>query len=325
MKYEFLKNKSVMITGGTGSFGKAMIDYLCNLKSTPRRIVVFSRDELKQFEMQKKYVGNKFKNLRFFIGDVRDKNRLKSAVEGVDILIHAAALKQVPAAEYNPIEYIKTNILGAQNIIETCMDSKIEKVIALSTDKASSPVNLYGATKLCSDKLFTTANNIKGNRKIEFGVVRYGNVFGSRGSIAPIFAKVNKNGKFLITDKRMTRFNITLQKSIEMVLWVIKNMTGGEVFVPKIPSYNIMTLVKAFNRNPKIKFVGIRPGEKLHEEMISISEGVNTVDLKNYYAILNEYSKKKKKYKNSTYVKENFYYNSGENLNFLSVPELKII
>ena len=260
--------------------------------------------------MQKQFDIKKNENLRFFIGDVRDKERLKRAFEDVDILIHAAALKQVPTAEYNPIEYIKTNIIGAQNIIEETLDSGIEKTIALSTDKASSPINLYGATKLCSDKLFTSANNIKGKRDIKFSVVRYGNVFGSRGSIAPIFSKLKNNQEFPITDFNMTRFNITLKKSIEMVLWVEKNMKGGEIFVPKIPSYRVVDLAKAFNKNAKLKNIGIRPGEKIHEEMISFSDAMNTVDLKNYYAILNDYAKKLKFYKKSKYVNKNFYYNS---------------
>ncbi|MAZ07174.1 MAG: UDP-N-acetylglucosamine 4,6-dehydratase (inverting) [Rickettsiales bacterium] len=318
-----IKNKSILITGGTGSFGKAMIDFLLKMKNGPRRIVIFSRDELKQFEMQKKYDVKKNKRLRFFLGDVRDKQRLKRAFEDVDVLIHAAALKQVPTAEYNPIEYIKTNILGAQNIIEESLDSNIKKVIALSTDKASSPINLYGATKLCSDKLFTSANNIKGKRDIKYSVVRYGNVFGSRGSIAPIFKKIKNKDIFPITDFNMTRFNITLKKSIQMVLWVLENMQGGEIFVPKIPSFKITELARAFNLNAKIKKVGIRPGEKLHEEMISLSDALSTIDLGNYYAILSDYSKKLKKYKKSKYVSKKFHYNSGNNPEFLTVSELK--
>ncbi len=327
MEFNFTKNKSFLITGGTGSFGKAMVEYLFNLKNRPKslRVVVYSRDELKQSEMQKIYDSKKYSNLRFFLGDVRDKDRLKLALEGVDTIIHAAALKQVPTAEYNPTEFIKTNIIGAQNIIEASLDSKIRNVIALSTDKASSPINLYGATKLCSDKLFTSANNIKGRKNIKFSVVRYGNVFGSRGSIAPIFSQIKKDQKYLVTDVSMTRFNITLQKSIEMVLWALKNMHGGEIFVPKIPSYNILDLVKAFNPNAKIKIIGIRAGEKLHEEMISIDESINTIDLKQYYAILNEGCKLSAKYKKSKYVKKNFNYNSGENPHFLSVTDLRKI
>ncbi len=325
MQNNFLKNKSILITGGTGSFGKAMVEYLFNLKNKPRRVVVFSRDELKQFEMQKIYNSKKYSKLRFFLGDVRDKDRLHRALENIDILIHAAALKQVPTAEYNPIEYVKTNIMGAQNIVEACLDSEVKNVVALSTDKASSPINLYGATKLCSDKLFTSANNIKGKKNVKFSVVRYGNVFGSRGSIAPIFSKIKKDQNYQVTDKSMTRFNITLKKSIEMVLWSIKNMEGGEIFVPKIPSYRILDLVKAFNKDAKIKIIGIRPGEKVHEEMISINESLNTVDLNKYYAILNEKSKLKPRYKKSKYVKKNFNYNSGDNPQFLSVKDLKKI
>ncbi len=318
-----MKNKSVLITGGTGSFGKKMVSHLLGLKNSPRRIVIFSRDELKQFEMQKQFDIKINGNLRFFIGDVRDKDRLKRAFEDVDILIHAAALKQVPTAEYNPTECIKTNIIGAQNIIEEALDSGIKKTIALSTDKASSPTNLYGATKLCSDKLFTSANNIKGKRNIIFSVVRYGNVFGSRGSIAPLFAKIKNNRVFPVTDFEMTRFNITLKKSIDMVLWVEKNMKGGEIFVPKIPSYKVIDLVKAFNKNAKLKKIGIRPGEKIHEEMISSSDAINTIDLNDYYAILNDYAKKLKFYKNSKYVNKNFYYNSGNNPEFLKINHLK--
>jgi len=275
--------------------------------------------------MQKIYNSKKYSGLRFFLGDVRDKDRLKLALEGIDTVIHAAALKQVPTAEYNPTEFIKTNIMGAQNIIEVSLDSKVKNVIALSTDKASSPINLYGATKLCSDKLFTSANNIRGKKNIKFSVVRYGNVFGSRGSIAPIFSQIQKDQKYSVTDTSMTRFNISLKKSIEMVLWTLKNMQGGEIFVPKIPSYNILDLVKAFNPNAKIKITGIRAGEKLHEEMISIDESINTVDLKQYYAILNSECKLNSKYKNSKYVKKNFNYNSGGNPHFLSVMELKKI
>ena len=321
-----VKNKSILVTGGTGSFGNAFIDKILQSNQLPKRLIVFSRDELKQFEMQKKYQNHKnSKILRFFLGDIRDKDRLKKAFNSVNIIVHAAALKQVPTAEYNPIEYIKTNIIGAQNIIEEAIDANVDSIVALSTDKASSPINLYGATKLCSDKLFTSANNIKGYNKIKFSVVRYGNVFGSRGSIAPIFSKVKKNENYLVTDNSMTRFNITLTKSVEMVLWVIKNMQGGEIFVPKIPSYNILDLVRAFNKNAKIRNIGIRPGEKLHEEMISISESINTIDLGKYFAILNEFAKESAKYKKSKFVKKNFYYNSGENSEFLNISDLRKI
>jgi|TARA_B100000787_G_scaffold63766_1_gene46827 UDP-N-acetylglucosamine 4,6-dehydratase len=323
MQYNLFKNKVILITGGTGSFGNSLIKYLYNSKIKPKRVVVFSRDELKQFEMKKKFNEKKYSSLRFFLGDVRDKDRLHRALEGVDVIIHAAALKQVDTAEYNPIEYIKTNIMGAQNIVEAALDSKVQKVIALSTDKASSPINLYGATKLCSDKLFTSANNIKGKQNIKFSVVRYGNVFGSRGSVAPVFSMIKENENFLITDPNMTRFNITLRKSIEMVLWTSENMRGGEIFVPKIPSYKILDLVKAFSKKGKIKLIGLRAGEKIHEEMISINEAPNTIDLNQYYAILSDKLKKDVKYLKAKYVKKNFCYSSGDNPDFMSVNDIK--
>ena len=325
-----LKNKSILITGATGSFGNAFVDKILNSKNLPKKIIIFSRDELKQFEMEKKYTNFRNKNiLRFFIGDIRDKERLTRALDGVDIIVHAAALKQVPVAEYNPFEAIKTNIIGTQNLIESAIDKNVKKIISLSTDKAASPINLYGATKLCADKLMISANNIKGKNPISFSVVRYGNVMGSRGSVIPLFLKQSKKNLFTITDKRMTRFNISLDKAVEMVIWSIKNCVGGEIVVPKIPSYNIIKLAKAINPDAKIKFTGIRPGEKIHEELITKSDSQNTFDVGLFYLILptenkiiiNNFKKKVKKIKK---VKENFYYSSDNNDHFLSIKDLKL-
>ena len=322
-----LNNKSILITGGTGSFGKAFISHILKKYKKVKRIVIYSRDELKQFDLQKKYNPKKYKSLRFFIGDIRDKERLNTALKDVDFIIHAAALKQVPTAEYNPIEVIKTNVIGAQNIIECSFNNKIKKVIALSTDKAAAPINLYGATKLCSDKLMVAANNIKGNNKISFSVVRYGNVMGSRGSVIPEFKKQSENKLIKITDKRMTRFNISLQESVEMVLWSLKNSQGGDILVPKIPSYNILDLAKAISKNSKIIFTGIRPGEKLHEEMITSSDSFNTYEIEKYYIILPSiHDEELKAYKKRFKVKkvpENFVYSSGANKTFLTINELK--
>lgn len=320
--------KKILITGGTGSFGQAFVAEL--LRSFPKiqRLVVFSRDELKQFEMAQKFYESKHKNLRFFIGDVRDRNRLRRALEGIDTVVHAAALKQVPAAEYNPMEFIHTNVLGAENLIEACVDAGVKKVVSLSTDKAAAPINLYGATKLCSDKLFVAANNYIGKDTI-FSVVRYGNVMGSRGSVIPFFLEKAKTKQLPITDLAMTRFNITLQEGVEMVLWALQNALGGEIFVPKIPSYRITELAKAIGPSCRQKIVGIRPGEKVHEEMITSSDSLNTVDLGKYYAILNtgagrtieDYFKKKKGKK----VKKEFCYNSGQNQHFLNVQEIRVL
>ena len=262
-----LNKKSILITGGTGSFGRAWVRHILKKYKKIRRLVIFSRDELKQFEMEKEFSVKKYPCMRYFIGDVRDSERLTVALRDIDYVIHAAALKQVPTAEYNPIETIKTNIIGAQNLIEASLKNKVQKLIALSTDKASSPINLYGATKLCSDKLFIAANNIKGKKKISFSIVRYGNVMGSRGSVIPVFLNSKKTGTLLITDNRMTRFNLTLSQSVEMVEWALKNSIGGEIFVPKIPSYKILDLAKAICPNCKIKIIGIRSGEKLHENL----------------------------------------------------------
>ena len=313
---------NILITGGTGSFGKKFLDKILQKKNNFRKIIVFSRDEYKQHILKKRFSNNKnFEKLRFFLGDIRDKDRLNIALRDVDIVIHAAALKQVDSAEYNPTEYVKTNVIGSQNIIECSIQNDIKKVIALSTDKASSPINLYGATKLCSDKLFVAANFYSG--KNIFSVVRYGNVFGSRGSVVEVFNN-RKNKKIIsITDKSMTRFNITLNESIDMVLWCLKNSYGGEIFVPKIKSYKILDLARAFSNDAKIKFIGVRPGEKIHEELISKSESRTTIDLGKYYAILPD-SKNflKNKYKNKKKVPKNFSYTSDKN-SFLSISDLK--
>ena len=276
-------DKTILITGGTGSFGKKFTELLLK-RYKPKKIIIYSRDEFKQFEMSKIFND---KCMRYFIGDVRDKERLKRAFEDVDYVVHAAALKQVPAAEYNPMEAIKTNVLGANNIIDAALDSGVERVIALSTDKAVNPINLYGATKLAADKLFIAANKMKGKRDIKFSVVRYGNVMASRGSVIPFFMKLTKEGakELPITHLEMTRFWITLEEAAEFVMNSFKTMKGGEIFVPKIPSMRIVDLAKAINPDAKFKIIGIRPGEKLHETLISIDESYNTIEFKNYYAI----------------------------------------
>jgi UDP-N-acetylglucosamine 4,6-dehydratase len=330
------KNKSILITGGTGSFGKGLVKYLIKNYTGFKKIIIFSRDELKQFEMATTFSEKKYPFIRYFIGDVRDLDRLKRALEEVDYVIHAAALKQVEAAEYNPFEAIKTNVIGAQNVIEACLDApNVKKIIALSTDKAVSPVNLYGATKLCSDKLFVSANNMVGRKKKIFSVVRYGNVMGSRGSVIPEFIKQKKTGIIKITDPEMTRFNITITDSIKLVLHALDKSRGGEIFVPKIPSYKITTLAKAISDKAKINIIGIRPGEKIHEELISDNEAVHTVDIGKYYVILSPSLDKSNnpltrslyknylKQKNVKKVKKNFQYNSGKNPDFLSVNEIK--
>ena len=324
--HKFLKNKTILITGGTGSFGKAFLKELLKSHDIVKKIIIFSRDELKQSELNEKYPVKKFKKLRYFLGDLRDKDRIYRALDGVDIVVHAAALKQVPTAEYNPFEYVKTNILGAQNLIEACLDKNVKNVIALSTDKAVSPINLYGATKLCSDKIFLAANNVKGNRNIKFSIVRYGNVFHSRGSVVPLFLKQKKNDKLTVTDKRMTRFHLTLSHAVEMVLWAIKNNNGGEIFVSKIPSYRILDLARAISPNSKVQLIGIRPGEKLDEELITLAESINTISNNKYYIILNPDDKKNYlfyKKKGFKKLKKIFSYNSGNNKNFLNISSLK--
>ena len=264
-----LNNKSVLITGGTGSFGKKFVETILSRYPDVKKVIIFSRDELKQSELKKKYPDNEFPNLRFFIGDVRDKDRLIRACEGVDVIIHAAAIKQVDTAEYNPTECIRTNIGGAENVIHAALDCGVSDVVALSTDKACAPINLYGATKLVSDKLFTAANNIRGSKDIRFSVVRYGNVMGSRGSVIPFFLSKKKDGTLPITHPEMTRFNISLQEGVDMVMYALENHLGGEIFVPKIPSYRILDVAEAVLPGGDTTIVGVRPGEKLHEEMIT--------------------------------------------------------
>jgi UDP-N-acetylglucosamine 4,6-dehydratase/5-epimerase len=326
----FIKeDMSIFVTGGTGSFGQAFVRTVLDHCPNIRRLVVFSRDELKQFEMQQHFPESKYPGLRFLLGDVRDRNRVTRALEGIEIVVHAAALKQVVAAEYNPMEYINTNVLGAENLIEGCLSAGVKIVVALSTDKAAAPINLYGATKLCSDKLFIAANNIRGARDLRFSVVRYGNVMGSRGSVIPFFLNARKSGTLPITDPRMTRFNITLEDGVNMVLWSIKNALGAEILVPKIPSYRIMDVAEAVGPECEKPVVGIRPGEKIHEEMITVSDSMNTVDIGDYYAILpssgsevvDAYLSKM----GGKRVEQDFSYNSGSNEHFLTVDDLRAL
>ncbi|MHA7819021.1 MAG: UDP-N-acetylglucosamine 4,6-dehydratase (inverting) [Erythrobacter sp.] len=324
-----LDNKSILVTGGTGSFGRAFVRTVLEKYPNVRRLVIYSRDELKQYEMSQEFSPSEYPALRYFIGDIRDQDRLRRAFEGIDIVVHAAALKQVPAAEYNPFECIKTNVLGAQNVVEACLDSNVSNVVALSTDKAAAPINLYGATKLCSDKIFTAANNIRGKRDLRLSVVRYGNVIGSRGSVVPFFLAHRKNGVLPITDPTMTRFNISLEEGVQMVLWALENAIGGEIFVPKIPSYRITDVAEAIAPECEIDIVGIRPGEKIHEEMITTSDSLNTVDLGPYYAILpstgDQFVKDFVERRGGTPVEAGFAYNSGTNPDFLDVEELRAL
>jgi UDP-N-acetylglucosamine 4,6-dehydratase len=323
------KDTSILVTGGTGSFGKKFVATILERFPDIKRLAIYSRDELKQFEVSQMFPESKYPGIRFFIGDVRDRQRLTRAFERIDIVVHAAALKQVPTAEYNPMECIRTNVLGAENVIEAAFDTGVKKIVALSTDKAAAPVNLYGATKLCSDKLFISANNIKGLRDLSFCVVRYGNVMGSRGSVIPFFLGKRKEGVLPITDPHMTRFNISLEEGVDMVLWAIQHGWGGEIFVPKIPSYHITDLAKAIGPECEHKFVGIRPGEKIHEEMITNSDSYTTVDLGAYYAILptqgiytiEEYCRQM----GATPVEPGFSYNSGNNDRFLDIEELRTL
>ncbi len=315
--------KKILITGGTGSLGKALTAYLLKKYKNIKKLIIFSRDEYKQFKMQEQFNIKKNPNLRFFLGDVRDYDRLELALCDVDYVIHAAALKQVPAAEYNPFEFINTNIIGAQNIVRASIKNNIKKVIALSTDKACSPINLYGATKLCSDKLFISSNNLVGRKnETRFSVVRYGNVFASRGSVIPFFLDISKKGKkFPLTDYRMTRFNISLKKALETVIWAFYNCKGSEIVVPKLPSFKIIDLIKSIKSKPKIKIIGIRPGEKIHEELISNSDSKTSIDIGSYYLILPNIDLKKK-YRKSKLLKNDFIYRSDLNKDQLSIKNL---
>ena len=320
-------SNSILVTGATGSFGRAFIKNFVSSNAPIERLVVYSRDELKQYEMQQQFPVSTYPFIRYFLGDIRDEARLEMALKGIDTVIHAAALKQVPAAEYNPFEFIRTNILGAENLIRACLNSDVSQVIALSTDKAAAPVNLYGATKLCSDKLFIAANNLTGNQDLKFSVVRYGNVMGSRGSVIPFFLKSKIDGPLPVTDPAMTRFNISLSEGVEMVKWVMRNALGGEIFVPKIPSYRILDLVEAITPGESPVIVGIRSGEKLHEEMITVSDSPYTIDIGDYYAILPSMGKYPveaylEKFE-GRFVAENFQYSSDTNPVFLSVNELR--
>jgi len=322
-----LSGKHILVTGGTGSFGKQFVRTVLAQAPNVERLVIYSRDELKQFQMREEFDPGQYPGLRYFIGDVRDGPRLRRALEGIDTVIHAAAMKQVPAAEYNPFEAIKTNVLGAQNVIEGCLDVGVSRVVALSTDKAAAPINLYGATKLCSDKLFTAANNIRGRRDTRFSVVRYGNVMGSRGSVIPFFLRRRETGALPITHPDMTRFNISLQEGVDLVLWALEHAKGGEIFVPKIPSYRITDLAEAIGPECEHPVVGVRPGEKIHEEMVTSSDSFNTIDLGDYFAILPSAPR----YSLDTYcedreaspVEPGFSYNSGSNPEFLDVEELR--
>lgn len=319
-----MKNKNILITGGTGSFGKNFTKFLLKKKNV-NKIVIYSRDEYKQYLFEKE-IQDKFRSkVRFLIGDVRDYRRLNFAFKKIDYVIHAAALKQVPKAEYDPFEFVKTNIVGTQNIIEASIENKIKKVISLSTDKASSPINLYGATKLCSDKLIVAANNLRGPEKIAFSVVRYGNVLGSRGSLFPAFYNMRNNKTLPVTDKEMTRFNITLEESIKLVDWSLENSIGGEIFVPKLKSFKIIDFAKAISSKAKIKIIGIRPGEKIHEEMISVNDIKNTLELNDKFIICPELLKNKisKHYKkfNVVHFKGSNSYNSNQK-SFMTIKEI---
>jgi UDP-N-acetylglucosamine 4,6-dehydratase (inverting) len=325
-----MDGKSILITGGTGSFGKKFVEMTLAMYLQVKRLVVYSRDELKQYEMNQIFPRSTYPQLRYFIGDVRDKDRLIRALEGIDTIVHAAALKQVPAAEYNPFEAVKTNILGAQNVIDAAITMNVNRVVALSTDKAAAPINLYGATKLCSDKLFTAANQFAGDRDIRFSVVRYGNVMGSRGSVIPFFFTERQKGVLPITDERMTRFNITLEDGVKLVNYALLNMWGGEIFVPKIPSYRILDVAKAVAPDCKINLIGIRPGEKIHEEMITETDAPNTIEFDNYFVILPSFTPYWSiadftAQFDGTFCQEGFRYNSGINTEWLTVEEIRTL
>jgi len=322
-----LNNKTVLITGGTGSLGKQLVKTILSKWPQVKKLIIFSRDEQKQFQMNMEYPSVPGGNIRYFIGDVRDAERLKRAFKGVDYVIHAAAMKHVHIAEYNPMECVMTNVMGAENVITAALDCGVQNVVALSTDKAAAPINLYGATKLCSDKLFVAANNIKGHSNIKFSVVRYGNVMGSNGSVIPFFMQKKKTGVLPITEPTMTRFNISLQEGADLVIHAMEHAWGGEIFVPKIPSYKITEVAKAIGPECKIDVIGIRPGEKIHEEMITESDSFTTYDLGKYYAILpqvpafnmTEYVKNFSAKK----VTEGFKYNSGQNTEWVDAEALR--
>jgi UDP-N-acetylglucosamine 4,6-dehydratase (inverting) len=322
-----LNGKSILITGGTGSLGKALTERILNQWPAVKRLVIFSRDEQKQFQMAQEYPVHQYPQVRFFIGDIRDFDRVKRALKGIDFVIHAAAMKHVPIAEYNPMECVKTNIMGAENLINAALETEVQHVVALSTDKAAAPINLYGATKLASDKLFVAANNIRGWNPIKFSVVRYGNVMGSNGSVIPFFINHRKNGFLPITDPQMTRFNISLEGGVNMVLHALEHAWGGEIFVPKIPSYRILDVAQAIAPHLEHREVGIRPGEKIHEEMITSSDSFFTYDCGKYYTILPQIPRFKVEdfvaHFNAVKVKPGFQYNSGENTEWVSVEELR--
>ena len=330
-----MQKNSYLITGGTGSFGSHFVEKLIKSNKKISKLIIFSRDELKQSLMAAKYPLSKFKFIRFFLGDVRDYQRLLTATKGIENIIHAAALKQVPSAEYNPFEAVKTNIIGAQNVISAALENGIKRVVALSTDKACAPINLYGATKLCSDKLFIAANNIKGKKDIKFSVVRYGNVFGSRGSVYPVFKNFVNKGYFPITDKNMTRFNITIEEGVELVIKTLKTAIGGEIIIPKLKSFRIVDLAKALNKRNALRVIGIRSGEKIHEQMITKSDSHDTLETKDSYIILppkildeESYSNVLKHYKKkfkAKKVKIGFEYSSDQNGKFLTINEIKKI
>jgi UDP-N-acetylglucosamine 4,6-dehydratase len=317
-----LKDKVVLVTGGTGSFGKQFVESVLRADQ-PRKLIVFSRDELKQFDMRQRFDEHEYPCMRYFIGDVRDRDRLYRAMDGVDVVIHAAALKQVPTAEYNPIEVIKTNVLGAANIIDAAIDRNVQKVIALSTDKAANPINLYGATKLCSDKLFVAANGYSGHHGTRFSVVRYGNVMGSRGSVIPFFQQLRSGGVLPVTDPKMTRFWITLEQAVQFVLHCFCRMQGGEIFVPKIPSMKIVDLARAIAPECRLDVVGVRPGEKLHETMVPQDDARNTVEYDDCYVICSAAAKERYNRNGGTPCPDNFRYSSDNNPRWLTVEELR--
>lgn len=322
-----LNGKSILITGGTGSLGNALTEHIFSTYPAVKRLVIFSRDEQKQFQMGQKYPAKDYPQIRFFVGDIRDENRIKRALKGIDYVIHAAAMKHVPIAEYNPMECVKTNVIGAENLINACLESEVERVVALSTDKAAAPINLYGATKLTSDKLFIAANNIRGWNPIKFSVVRYGNVMGSNGSVIPFFLNKRSEGVLPITDPNMTRFNISLEDGVKMVMHALEHAWGGELFVPKIPSYRITDVAEAIGPECEKPIVGIRPGEKIHEEMITASDSFNTYDLGKYFAILPQVPRFKLEdfidHHKATPVEQGFQYNSGENDHWETIESLR--